>query len=469
MNNYSQFEDFGIKRENQINTSTITYENNKQLNSILNDRDMFNKFSNGYDVEVDLTRKVDKNNFDFDQFSRSNIQILNNKKSLINNPYVYEKKDTKINFFGSEEQIENYQYLNDNYNEMTVDNNINNMNSISNKVSIEDKQEDEEQDLIERDITKFDYLMEYKKNKEISISLISPFLASYMWKSLILLSKNPSTEKLLEILGVKKKEVIISEMKDYSGMIGKFGSINYFLPPIQGNGTINSNFINKVNEIFNIQVIDLSNEVNQDNFNMVNNNSCDIKIQCNLNYEFKIPFFYNPMIVNDYFLNCNKKIKIKLIELENVNISLNTIEPDIVNIEVLLGNNIIGFYYNKYGNLLPELNYDLIIKQKKFDILVNKFIFPKINRNKRSSYDKEFMKNIGKVHLGEIIYGNMYDLDISMNMNLNIATDNEINMSKPKSHNQVMEIIKLNHKCFYYIKDIEIKNRIICSGLINYV
>ena len=108
MNNYGVYEDFKMNRDKEVNTN-VPFENNKQLKSILNDRDMFNKFSNGYDVEVDLTRKMDNGNFDFDQFSRSNIQILNNKKNLINNPYVYEKKDTKINFFGSEEQIESYQ------------------------------------------------------------------------------------------------------------------------------------------------------------------------------------------------------------------------------------------------------------------------------------------------------------------------------------------------------------------------
>ena len=343
------------------------------------------------------------------------------------------------------------------------------MNSITNRVSEDEKKNNNfEVDFIEKDITKFEYLLEKKKEKDISISLVSPFLSSYMWKSLILLSKNPTTEKLLEILGVKKKEIIITEMKDYSYIIGKYGSITYFLPPIQGNGTININFINKVNEVFNVQVIDLSQSVNQDNFNMINNNTNNIKIHCNLNYELKIPFYYNPTIVNDYLLDCNKKVKIKLVELENVMVSLKTVEPDIVNLEVNLGSSIVGFYYNRYGNLLNDIDYEMITSNKEYDILVNKLIFPKFNRNKRNTYDKDFMKNIGKVHLGEVMYGNMYELDIIMNMNLNISTDNDCNMYKQKATKQNLEIIKLNHRCFYYIKDNELVNRLICCGIINY-
>ena len=204
--------DKGIIDGNLNFKNGINFENNKMLSSLLNDRDMFNKLSNGNDIEIDLSKKVD-NNFDIDKFSRNNLQILNNKKNLINNPYIYEKKDTKVNFLGSEEKIESFQYLNDSYNELDTDNNYNNYNSLnnglnnelnknlSNDFNIKEKAKmDIDIDNVEKDISLYEYNIEKMKKKDIIISITSPFMISYMWKSLILLSKNPSTEKLLELL-----------------------------------------------------------------------------------------------------------------------------------------------------------------------------------------------------------------------------------------------------------------------------
>ena len=460
----------------------INFENNKMLSSLLNDRDMFNKLSNGNDIEIDLSKKVD-NNFDIDKFSRNNLQILNNKKNLINNPYIYEKKDTKVNFLGSEEKIESFQYLNDSYNELDTDNNYNNYNSLnnglnnelnknlSNDFNIKEKAKmDIDIDIVEKDISLYEYNIEKMKKKDIIISITSPFMISYMWKSLILLSKNPSTEKLLELLGIKKKEIIINDMKDVSYLIKNYGTIRYILPKNHG-GTVNTNFINKLDEIFNIKVFEYNDKNDNENseISFLENISCNnIKLILDFNYNLQFPQYYNPKIINEILLGYNKNTKIKFIELENVQASLITIEPDVVCLEIILGNSILGFYYNKTGNLLDKLDYDLLIKDKEYNILISKIIFPKFNRNKKNSYDKKFMENIKKVHLGEIVYGSIIELDINMNMNLEITMLNILN--KPKFDiKQNIEYIKLNHKFYFYIKDINIKNKIICSGLINYM
>ena len=97
-----------------------------------------------------------------------------------------------------------------------------------------------------------------------------------MWKSLILLSKNPSTEKLLELLGIKKKEIIINDMKDVSYLIKNYGTIRYILPKNHG-GTVNTNFINKLDEIFNIKVFEYNDKNDNENseISFLENISCN--------------------------------------------------------------------------------------------------------------------------------------------------------------------------------------------------
>jgi hypothetical protein len=60
----------------------------------------------------------------------------------------------------------------------------------------------------------------------------------------------------------------------------------------------------------------------------------------------------------------------------------------------------------------------------------------------------------------------MYNMDIISNLTLELVINN-IDYNKKKNLRHIDEII-LNHKLFFYIKDKNINNRIICSGLINY-
>lgn len=60
----------------------------------------------------------------------------------------------------------------------------------------------------------------------------------------------------------------------------------------------------------------------------------------------------------------------------------------------------------------------------------------------------------------------MYNMDILSNLNLEIAVNN-LDYYKKNNIRHIDEII-LDHKLFFYIKDKNINNRIICGGLINY-
>ena len=86
----NNLENFNLNREIDIihgnlnlsnKSSKLIKTNNKSINAqYLNDRDIFNKFSNGNDI-IDYTEiKHDESNLGMPIF---NGQILNNKKSLI--------------------------------------------------------------------------------------------------------------------------------------------------------------------------------------------------------------------------------------------------------------------------------------------------------------------------------------------------------------------------------------------------
>ena len=62
----------------------------------------------------------------------------------------------------------------------------------------------------------------------------------------------------------------------------------------------------------------------------------------------------------------------------------------------------------------------------------------------------------------------MYNINIISNLNLEIAVNNLEKKDKNILNLRHIDEIILNHKLFFYIKDKNINNRIICSGLINY-
>ena len=108
-----------------------------------------------------------------------------------------------------------------------------------------------------------------------------------------------------------------------------------------------------------------------------------------------------------------------------------------------------------------------MLTEKTPNILVEKLIIPKINRNKISPYGKKFKDETSNIHLGELIYGTTYDLDININMGLEIEITEEVSKNKYEIKRNI-DIININHKCYYYIRNRNINNKILSNGMINY-
>ena len=166
-------------------------------------------------------------------------------------------------------------------------------------------------------------------------------------------------------------------------------------------------------------------------------------INMQFKFELKIPFYYQPTIITDYLLNYSNN-KIKFLNLVNVPTSLEIDRVNsIVNLEIPMGDNmILGFMYNLERNNITntDLLYDKITKQREINTIVKKLIIPKINRNKKSNYGKKFDTFLNSIHLGEIIYGNTYNIDIVTEIELNIILDSVILFM---SHNKEYEYIKI--------------------------
>ena len=129
---------------------------------------------------------------------------------------------------------------------------------------------------------------------------------------------------------------------------------------------------------------------------------------------------------------------------------------------------ILGFVYNLERNNIENSNilYDKIIETRKKYSLVKQLIIPKINRNKKANYGKKFSKELEQIHIGEIIYGNLYNFDIITNTELEITIDKEVSKKKYEINSNIDEI-KINHKCYFFIKNNNI-NRVLLTGLIDY-
>jgi len=419
-------ESFGLNREVLFNKDTNVNQ--------LNDRDMFFKISNNTE-DIDTT---DNKFCDYSGMPIKNMQILNNKKNLINNPYIYEKKNegSKIscmNEFNSNNQ--DFSIINENYEELEAE--IMNLNDST--------------DLMEKDIVNQEYTNNIS-NKKI-FNVFSPFSLAYLWKSIILLSKNPTTDKLLTMLGFKKKEVLLNDMKNHSELIKNMILVNCELPATDN--IINTTFINKIEDIYNIKV----------NQNINNDNENKFKFELHFNYILQIPASYRPDIISGKLKNNINKIK--FIKLVNVPVSIQLFNNDVL-IEADFIESKIGFIFSKDENNIDKVDYDILVRNKDYNTISSVFIFPKLNKKIRNNYGKRF--TLDKLHLGEVLYGKMYNMDIISNLNLDLAVNNLVNnidYNSKKNIRHIDEII-LNHKLFFYIKDKNINNRIICSGLINY-
>lgn len=438
------------------------YDKKSQTNiQMLNDRDMFNKFSN-------TNESLDTSSFNLTDSYGMPIQggvTTNNKKSLLSTPYIMESNDK--NNWGYSSTTWNQ---NDMYAELEMDNK-NNFSKHSNKPSyyqdnmlemaynnnLSGNNEDNGLCKIEADCLGFEYELTKQKKNDITIDVSSPFALGYIWKTLILLSKNPSTDKFVKMLGIKNKDSIVSDMKKHSEIFENAGKLTIVLPELSSAHTPNTNYINKIEEIYKISI--------RPDYESMDNIA---RMELNWDFLLEIPFYYQPTIVNDYLLGYSKT-KTKFLELTDVPIFLLVDKPkNIICIEIPCASNMtLGFIYTPNRELVDKIPYDLINLDKKPEVLAKKLIIPKLNRNKKSIYSKNFKEALTQVHFGEIIYGSLYEVNIMVNMGLSIGVSKEI--SKNKYHiAKSYDNITINHKCFYYIKNSNIPNKILSTGMICY-
>ncbi len=477
----NNLENYGLNREMEIMLNKNSKKQTTITNSqYLNDRDMFNKFSNGNEI-IDYTEiKHDESNYGMPIF---NGQILNNKKSLISSPFVIENnnKDSFVSLNSSMDSNDIYESIDfdstdtnpfDSSNKKLVkfqtqssefnDDILNSMayNAMPSQIARVNKEEKtinkDTMCKVEKDILDFEFDINKHKSREFVVDVNSPFALGYLWKSLILLTKNPTTDKLLKLLNVTNKDSLITDMKYNSDVFADSGSLELILPT--QNQTLNSNFISKISNIYNIKIKTIEESEETD------------RALINMNWIFKLdlPFYYQPTITSG-FLQGYKTNKIKFIQMKKVPVSL-TInrEENYAIVEIGCGSNmILGFVYTISRQQVPVLPYKKMLEYKKPEVLVETLIIPKINRKKKSPYGKRFKEELSNIHFGELVYGVMYGLDINVEMGLEIGITQDVSKEKYEIKSNI-DIININHKCYYYIKNKNIENKILTNGLINY-
>jgi hypothetical protein len=485
-------------KENTYGTHSYNIMENYQLNRnkdvyikndnpvLLDDREMFNKFSNNNDTEIDFNANNDKTNF-------RSVHIYNNKKNLINNPYIV-KNSTDMADGNSMAYNDNTTY-GSNYDNTTYGSNYDtttdgsnydttfindgtakskgksktNNNSFDKEYQRDfiDKSKINTGNVIEKDIID-DFIYNLSScdssvSPKVPLAPKAPYLLSYLIYSIILLSKNPTTDKLLQIYKIKSKDIAINEMKDISEDVSKYGDITYMVP-----SGCNNAFINKIRDIFNITVTTYDTDTDTKGID-----GCRVTVYANFNYKLGIPMYHNPEIIYDYFDN-DKKNKAKFIKLRNCIISHDYYKDDAkggggsgtVCIEILLEQTKLGFIFNSNKKSLNNtLPYHTMIKEKDFSITSKKVIIPQISNNiKDCNYN---INNLENIHLGELLNGSLITPQLYLNTSLEIDILPTTTTSTPIiTPTKKVEAIIINCDSYYYIKNEN--NKIIYIGLVHH-
>ena len=420
--NYNDFSNsiketkYEIRVNSQFNRLIDSIRIEQKDNVFTNERDLFNQNSNGNYENLDFSHfKV--NDYELGM-PLHNPTILRNKKSLLSKPLIQQENNII--------PVENNNFTDEYYSIKT----------------------DNEEKNIEKGIVEYEYTYNIN-NKKSFFNINTPFSLSYVWKTLVLLSKYPTNQKLLDMLNIKNKNLILQSMKDNCDLFNQYSKINISIP---SEYTINQDYINKLNNIFNINIF------NRDHNLLINSNEEIIMINLETNYSLSLPSYYNPKIIVNNLIN--QQIKTKFIKLENVYSYVN-FDNNEINIEIpLLNNTIIGFIYNNYKQNINEINYDKLLNDKPINTKINNFIFPKFTTNKFTDYGYKFNELLSDFHLGEIIYGKLFKLVINqcLDLNININSNNSINNIKNINN---INLININHSNFFYIKE---NKKIIISG-----
>jgi len=409
-------------------------------NNILDDRDLFNKISN-----TDNTRN-------FTDRDKRLGQTTCNRKDLNENIYnTNENSNFKAN---SNNNFNNYEMFNNqnNINDINEMNNINEINEINEINDLNDIKDD-----LERDIMIYEYSNNMNKEKEFIFDINSPYGIAYVWKTLILTTKNPSNEKILKMLNIRNKEILINDLNNQSVIFRDFGEITY---NFDGEENININYSKKLEEMFNVKCTNSLNSRNICLINMI------------FRYELKIPYYYNPEIINFKFYNY-RDVSLKFIRMLNVPVSIISEKlnnKEMINIEIPMCENMrLGFIFDNNRELVEDYEkiYNMMIREKRYNIKVKNLIIPKLNRTKKSNYSNKFGDNLNNIHVGELCYGKLMKILMNIFTKLEINVERNIEIERYEIERE-MENIVINNKLLYYIRNERIKNRILFSGVINY-
>ena len=454
---------YNLMENYQLNRNKDVYIKNDNP-VLLDDREMFNKFSNNNDTEIDFNANNDKTNF-------RSVHIYNNKKNLINNPYIVKNSTDMAD--STDMAYNDTTTYGSNYDTTTYGSNYDttfindcdpkgrskaNNNSFDKEYQRDfiDKSKINTSNMIEKDI-----IDDFIYNLSSYVSSISPYLLSYLIYSIILLSKNPTTDKLLQTYKIKSKDIAINEMKDISEDASKYCDITYMVP-----SGCNNAFINKIKDIFNITV------TTYDTDSAEGTKGAMVTVYANFNYKLGIPIYHNPEIIYDYFDN-DKKNKVKFIKLRNCIISHDYNKDDtkgggsgMVCIEILLEQTKLGFIFNSNKKSLNNpLPYHTMIKEKDFSITSKKVIIPQISNNiKDCNYN---INNLENIHLGELLNGSLITPQLYLNTSLEIdILPTTTTPTQTPTITKKVEAIIINCDSYYYIKNEN--NKLIYIGLVHH-
>jgi hypothetical protein len=450
----------------QINRNKDVYLKNDANPILLDDRTMFNKFSNSNDSEIDFNVNNDKFNF-------RSVHIYNNKKNLINNPYIVKNNGDNnnngciIKANNDDNGYHGYQEVCDGAGAGVGSGAGSGAGSCVGSSSFDQAYQR-------------DFSNSSKSNNVISIGIItdflnltatpnathnathnashntthnttiSPQLLSYLIYSIILLSKNPSTDALLEIYNFKSKDIAISEMKELSDVVNKYGNVSYVIPGTAGTAG-NTTFINKIKDIFNIGIT---------HYNQEQDKEQRFIIYANFDFKLGIPLYYNPEIIK--YKNKN------FIKMSNVILSYNHLPQENIGcIEVLMHTYKLGFIFNKGNDVNININSEgalkVIMQNKDYSIMSTTMLIPNISTNIKDLYYN--ISKLSNLHLGELVNGVMLKPNIFLNTSLEMdiipVEKNNVNTCKKVISKSV---INFKHY-YYYIKDD--KNNIIYCGVYN--
>ena len=451
--------------------------NNSNGNILLDDREIFSKPSNAND------------NIDFHSFKQNDVDvgmrinshsIMKNKKNIINQPYIVTKNDLTNNplannLFANNSFANNSLTNNSLTNNLLANNSLTNNSFVNNFSNINNNHNYNNYNNnntftpfapnicnIEKTVAHFEH--EYTKtNNDFTFFVYSPFVISYIWKIIILLSKNPSLDKILAYLNAKSKMDINMVLQKECKLLENIVTIN---SNVYGTN-LNTNILENIKNSYNVDFT-YSQQIN--NKNIINFNS-------NMNIELNIPQNYHPSIVSHNFIEYNNS-SFKFIKLHEVSVEYQQIN-DMCHMRILLANDLLlCFVYNLHNKPFVKLPYDIMINDNSSNDLIhgnvyskvsyNTLIIPKININKKYKYSKKFENILSNVHLGEISYGDMFDVAITNNYNVSMNVYNmPINMDASASLGITQTTI-INYRCCFYVKNVNSQNKLLLCGKIDY-